>query len=263
MPVGNDWDRIDSLELYVLEQGAPLELTEDTCAHLRRCARDVGLSSEETEDALRGVSTALTLLQEICRRIRDGSHRLGDARRLSSRLRDAGDLEGARKPLQDVLAVEAVSFYREQAEIGLWTLARLQVVADSGRVNPKVNDRVQLPVLVQRVRRGLPLELTEDLCAFVRRAAASAALGEAETQDALTSPERAGLLLQKVLTLRLEGSERIKGALLRMMELKEEGDLEGARQVLLDVLAVEVIPTCRRMAQENLEHLDALLAARR
>jgi DUSAM domain-containing protein len=39
-------------------------------------------------------------------------------------LRDAGDIAGARKVLQEWLAVEVVPLYREQAEIVLEKLAR-------------------------------------------------------------------------------------------------------------------------------------------
>jgi DUSAM domain-containing protein len=37
-----------------------------------------------------------------------------------------GDIEGARKQLEDVLAVEVVPLYREEAEIVLEKLARLK-----------------------------------------------------------------------------------------------------------------------------------------
>lgn len=53
-----------------------------------------------------------------------------------------------------------------------------------------------------------------------------------------------------------EGEHRIKKALLRMMDCREVGDREGALQALRNVLAVEVVPLFREMAQENLDRYD-------
>jgi hypothetical protein len=54
----------------------------------------------------------------------------------------------------------------------------------------------------------------------------------------------------------LGGEHRIKRALSRMMDCREAGDREGALQALRDVLAVEVVPMYRQMAQENLDRYD-------
>ncbi|MFP2906941.1 DUSAM domain-containing protein [Pyxidicoccus sp. 3LFB2] len=121
-----DWDELRALAQQVLVRGTPLELTEDTRALLRRSAREVALSQEDAEDALRSVSTATTLLAEIRRRIRDGSNRLSDALHRYYQLRNAGDFAGARKQMEDILAVEVVPLYREQAEIVLEKLADLE-----------------------------------------------------------------------------------------------------------------------------------------
>jgi DUSAM domain-containing protein len=48
--------------------------------------------------------------------------------------------------------------------------------------------------------------------------------------------------------------ERLQKALVRMMRLRDSGNLEGARQQIRDVLAVEVIPKFRREAEDLLEH---------
>jgi DUSAM domain-containing protein len=121
-----DWDEIRALGQQVLVRGTPLELTDDTRALLLRSAREVAISDEDAADALRGVSTATTLLAEIRRRIRDGSNRLSDALHRYYRRRDAGDFAGARKEMEDILAVEVVPLYREQAEIVLEKLAKLE-----------------------------------------------------------------------------------------------------------------------------------------
>jgi DUSAM domain-containing protein len=119
-----DWDPIRALAQRVLERGEALDLTEETCALLRRSAQEVAIRLADAEDALRSVSDATTLLREIRGRIREGSNRLSDALHRAYRLRDAGDLVGARKQLEDVLAVEVVPLYREEAEIVLEKLAQ-------------------------------------------------------------------------------------------------------------------------------------------
>lgn len=118
-----DWDGVWHLEQQVFVKGVPLELTESTRALLLRTARQVAISDEDAQAALQQESSATTLLQETRRRIREGSHRLSGVLDRYYPLRDAGDLEGARKLMEDLLVVEVVPLYREQAEILLEKLA--------------------------------------------------------------------------------------------------------------------------------------------
>jgi DUSAM domain-containing protein len=251
-----DWEPIRMLARRVLEQGEALELREDTRALLHTGAREVGLSPEDAEDALGSISTATTLLREIWRRMEEGEDRLSDASFRAYRLRDAGDWEGARKELEKVLEVELVPLYREHAEKVLSNIERLRAVAESGQADPHLPEQPQIPVLLHRVQQGKPLELSAGMRAFLRRAAASVAFSEAETEEALGSPENAGALLAKLMGRLRESSERITRALERMSSLRDTGDLEGARQQMRDVLAVEVVPMYRRMAEESLAGLD-------
>ncbi|WNG39139.1 DUF2379 domain-containing protein [Archangium violaceum] len=115
MPEKIDWNPIRALAQRVLTQGEALELTDETRALLRKSALEVAISSEEAEDALRSLSSARILLQEIRQRIRDGSNRLMQALDRAYTLREAGDLKGARREMEAVLAVEVVPFYRAQA----------------------------------------------------------------------------------------------------------------------------------------------------
>lgn len=110
-----DWNPIRALAQRVLMQGQALELTDETRALLLKSAREVAISPEDAEAALRSLSTATTLLQEIRQRIRDGSNRLMQALDRAYSLREAGDLKGARGEMEAVLAVEVVPFYRAQA----------------------------------------------------------------------------------------------------------------------------------------------------
>ncbi len=118
-----DWDEVWHLEQQVFVKGVPLELTESTRALLLRTARQVAIHDEEAQAALPQESTAAALLREIRRRIREGAHRLSGVLDRYYPLRDAGDLAGARKLMEDLLAVEVVPLYREQAEILLEKLA--------------------------------------------------------------------------------------------------------------------------------------------
>jgi DUSAM domain-containing protein len=109
--------------------------------------------------------------------------------------------------------------------------------------------------LNQRVQRGEALELTEEVRELLRRAGPSVALGSTEVEAALQSAERATALLQRIDARVHEGSRRLSAALNRMYRLRDSGDLEGARQQMRDVLAVEVVPHYRDIAEGQLERL--------
>jgi DUSAM domain-containing protein len=251
-----DWHPIRALARRVLEQGQPLELTDDMRALLRRSAQEVAIPSEDAEKALRGLRTAKALLRKISKRIGGGSDRLGRARSRAYRLQDAGDLDGACKQLEGFLAVEVVPFYRQQAENHLKEVLRLKAVAESGRVDPTLPERSQIPILLHRVWQGKALELNDEMRLFLRRAAETVAISEAETEEALANPDKAGALLGMSMKRLREGSRRLERALERMMSLRDVGDFEGARQQMRDVLAVEIVPMFRRAAEENLASLD-------
>jgi DUSAM domain-containing protein len=251
-----DWDRIRKLDRRVFEKGEPLELDDETLALLRRGARTVAIAPEDTEEALRGVSTATTLLREIRWRIRDGSIRASKAESQLDRLRQKADFAGARKTLEDALAVEVVPFYREQLESRLAHLATLEGIFLSGHIEPDFHAWEQLRVLGLRLQQGQRLELRDDLRAFLRRTAPTVAISAAEADAALQRVEGAEALLVKILERINGGEHRIKQALSRMMDCREAEDPEAGRQALRDVLAVEVVPQYRQMAEELLERYD-------
>jgi len=251
-----DWHPIRALAGRVLEQQQPLELTDDVRALLLRSAQEVAIPLEDAEKALRSPRMAKALLREISRRIRVGSNRLGRARTRAYRLQDTGDLDGACKQMEDLLAVEVVPLYRQQAENHLKEVLRLKAVAESGRVDPTLPERSQIPILLRRLGQGKALELNYEMLLFLRRAAETVAISEAEIEEALAKPDKAGALLRGSMRRLREGSKRLERALERMMSLRDSGDFEGARQQMRDVLAVEVIPIFRRAAEENLASLD-------
>jgi len=122
MSEGLNWDEVKGLAKRVLEEGEPLVLTDEVRAILRRTAKEVAIEAEEADQALHTPLAATDLLQKMTRRIRDGSHRLSRALTQMYRLRDAGDMEGARQQMRNVLAVEVVPHYRDIAEASLEAL---------------------------------------------------------------------------------------------------------------------------------------------
>jgi len=111
-----DWDPIRALARRVIREGAPLVLSDDVRALLRRTTREVGISDADAEQALATEEGALELLRESSRRITDGSNRLMDALHRMYRHQKAGDFDSARQEMRDVLAVEVVPRYRETAQ---------------------------------------------------------------------------------------------------------------------------------------------------
>lgn len=252
-----DWSPIRQLARRVLERGEALALDDEARALLRRSAREFAISSKDTEDALQGVSSATTLLEEIRRRMEDSNVRFSEAHSRTFSLEDAGDFAGARKLMEDVLAVEVVPFYRERAQRYLRKLDRLDALAATGLVDASLSPWTQVRILARRVRQGHRLELGEDLRSYLQHTAApSVGIGEAETAKALESTEGAEALLGEMLKRIEDGKQRIMQALSRMMDCRAAGDREGALQALREVLAVEVVPKYRQMAQENLDGYD-------
>jgi DUSAM domain-containing protein len=253
-----DWEELQLLAQNVLENSAPLEFTDEIRALLSRTAQQVAISQQDAKDALRSLPAALTLLQEINRRIHDGSHRLGEALDRARELQSKGELDGAQHIMRDLLAVEVVPLYRQHAEALLGELTGLAQVRATGRLSPDLPDRPQLAVLLQRIQAGHALELTDDLTVLLRRTAPTAAISEIETEEGLKRPEGAESLMGMILSRFQKAERRFLRSMYRMTSLRDAGDLEGARQQMRDVLAVEVVPLYREMAEEQLRGLDSL-----
>ncbi|WP_223745164.1 DUSAM domain-containing protein [Corallococcus sp. AS-1-12] len=113
-----DWDPVRELASRV-EAGEALVLTPDVREILLRTARQVGILESDAQVAVQDVGTATALLREARERIRDGSIRLNITEMRARDLVRAGDKVGARKLLEDLLAVERVPLYREQVELSL------------------------------------------------------------------------------------------------------------------------------------------------
>jgi len=110
-----NWQEVRDLAAQV-ENGAPLTLNAKVIALLRRAAPTVGISAEQAKTSLRTVRGASALLRKIRGRIRNGSRRFSRTILRMYQLREVGDLEGARKQLRDLLAVEEAPHRRWVAE---------------------------------------------------------------------------------------------------------------------------------------------------
>jgi DUSAM domain-containing protein len=112
--------------------------------------------------------------------------------------------------------------------------------------------------LNQRVQRSETVELTEEVRELLRRAGPTVALSSTEIAMALASEESAAALIHRIDARVHDGSRRLSAALNRMYRLRDSGDVEGARQQMRGVLAVEVVPHYRDIAEGQLERLDEL-----
>jgi DUSAM domain-containing protein len=116
----------------------------------------------------------------------------------------------------------------------------------------------EIRVLDTRVQQGQALALTDDVRDLLLRSAPTVAISDTEAKAALANVESATALLRKIRERISAGSDRLSDALLRMYEFQEAGDLEAARQQMRDVLAVEVVPEYREIAEGELAKLSKL-----
>lgn len=120
------------------------------------------------------------------------------------------------------------------------------------------DDWYPIRMLDNRVQQGEVLELTTDVLELLRRTAPTVAIGANEAEAALASVESSTALLQEIAARIRDGSHRLSRALDRMYTREGKGDLAGARQQMRDLLAVEVVPHYRDIAEGELERLDEL-----
>lgn len=105
------------------------------------------------------------------------------------------------------------------------------------------------------INHGETLELSARMRDLLLSAAPTVALSSADAEAALATTESATALLLEIRKRIREGSNRINDSLVRMYALQDAGDLKGARQQMHDVLAVEVVPLYREIAEGELAKL--------
>lgn len=223
-------------------------LTPKVTGILRRYARELGFAEAEIEPALRTASKARALLRKVNQRVRSG--RTMDAVVKAYALRDARDVEGARKVLRDQLALAVVPHDRNILEAELERLARWKPTLKT--------DPPEWPAVrewVARVKAGKSLRLTSEVIATLKQAAPTVGLSDDETVKGLRTVESATALLRKMDWRIRRGANQLEDAQFRMYLLRDTGDIEGACKVMRDALAVEVVPHRRRLMEHYLEQL--------
>ncbi|RKH55982.1 DUSAM domain-containing protein [Corallococcus llansteffanensis] len=103
---------------------------------------------------------------------------------------------------------------------------------------------------------GQPFALTEDVRALLRDTAPDVAITAEEAAEALQSEASTAALLVEIARRIREGSHRLSRMLGELDRRQQTGDADGARQLLLDVLAVEVVPHYRDIIHTYLAALD-------
>jgi len=110
--------------------------------------------------------------------------------------------------------------------------------------------------LARRVlTEGARLPFTEDVKALLNRTASEVGISDTEAESALATEAGALGLLREASRRIREGSHRLMDALHRMYEHKDKRDFDSARQEMRNVLAVEVVPYYRTLAQGQLDNM--------
>ncbi|QDE87969.1 hypothetical protein BHS06_02855 [Myxococcus xanthus] len=109
--------------------------------------------------------------------------------------------------------------------------------------------------LARRVRDGERLTLTAEVREMLERTAPEVGIGKADAAAALATAEKAEALLLECARRIKKGSDRIVDALYRAKRHRKAGDFDSARQEMREVLAVEVVPLYRDIAEGQLEDM--------
>ncbi len=90
---------------------------------------------------------------------------------------------------------------------------------------------------------------------MLERTAPEVGISTADAASSLGTSEGAETLLLECARRIKEGSDRLVDALYRAKRYRQSGDLDSARQELREVLAVEVVPLYREIAEGQLKDM--------
>ncbi|RKH60268.1 DUSAM domain-containing protein [Corallococcus aberystwythensis] len=110
--------------------------------------------------------------------------------------------------------------------------------------------------LSRRVSAGEPFMLTAESRAILQRTGPQVGIPAADVERALQVESSAATLLTEIARRIRDGSYRLSRALSEATRRQEASDMDGARQVLRDIVEEEVVPLYRDIAQIQLETLD-------
>ncbi|QSQ25265.1 DUSAM domain-containing protein [Pyxidicoccus parkwayensis] len=120
---------------------------------------------------------------------------------------------------------------------------------------PDELDWTPVRALARRVQNGERLTLTDDVRELLERTAAEVGISKADAASALASADTAKALVLEAARRIKDGSDRLMDALYRAKRYRLAGDFDRARQEIRDVLAVEVVPHYREIAETQLEDM--------
>ncbi|GHG87408.1 DUSAM domain-containing protein [Comamonas sp. JC664] len=109
--------------------------------------------------------------------------------------------------------------------------------------------------LARQVRNGEPLALTDDVKTLLTRTAPEVGISDADAANSLDSRSGAEALLMECARRIKEGSDRIVDALSRAKRHRQAGDYDSARQEMQNILAIEVVPLYREIAEDQLSDI--------
>ncbi|CAM3575111.1 DUSAM domain-containing protein [Corallococcus sp. ZKHCc1 1396] len=110
--------------------------------------------------------------------------------------------------------------------------------------------------LAARIEAGEALVLTPDVRGLLLRTAREVAIPATDAQAAVQDVATATALLREARARIREGSMRLMVVRSEVRRLRQERDSAGARKVLENLLAEEVVPLYREQAELALEDLD-------
>ncbi len=110
--------------------------------------------------------------------------------------------------------------------------------------------------LARRVAQGEPLALTEETRSILRRTAPQVGIALGDAERALQSESSAAELLEEISRRISSGSRRLSRTLSEVERYRDLGNTDGARQLLSNVLEVEVVPHYQDILRVNLASLD-------
>ncbi|RKG83942.1 DUSAM domain-containing protein [Corallococcus terminator] len=105
---------------------------------------------------------------------------------------------------------------------------------------------------------GAELPQDPELPALLRRMAPQVGMPSADAEAALRDAPGAVALVREIHRRTRDGSYRLSRAFTASDALKESGDTAGARKVLEEAMATEVVPLYRAQLQAYLDHVDDL-----
>ncbi|WP_158621651.1 DUSAM domain-containing protein [Corallococcus aberystwythensis] len=105
---------------------------------------------------------------------------------------------------------------------------------------------------------GAELPQDPELPALLRRMAPQVGMTRADAESALGSAPDTAALVKEIHRRTREGTYRLGRTFGASDLLKESGDRAGARKVLEDAMAAEVVPLYRAQLQAYLDHVDDL-----